>query len=881
MFIFGMSSPTRPLLTFQRLGACRVIIVRGDAHRLNNSVQGGWDASHLQATEDRSANGVISSRDGVPGIESRGSYNSAVVRRQNQSASSEALDSPNATTTVHVITSILPSGTAQILPSKSPCTTGIINTVLETQGRSTKPPLITNSIQKPTSLLSPVSATFAAAIPLKVNMAAADVFADPIATTAPPSQISKRTDHPVPRLGIAWTTPLSTNKFYANKFLGSQTAPSFLHPYSVAWAKGGGSSKSWGLYISHIDPKQRVYGPASAQTGAASYFINPIGIQSVCISAKELGSSTTLTTDQLTAFSVRVSLHPSAQATSAIQFPLVQGSAFVTAVFNGAHPLIQSGVFFRSITRAAKDPKPGVAKYKLLLEDGNTWFVYAYRTKGDALDLQVVNNGLAQAKSPFYGIIQVAKDPGNGEALYDQACGAYATGVQLSGSASGTKGTYTFSFSKAGMSGSKLAMFALPHHQASFDATTKAAMSQVKLQTTTKGVAVAVLADSWTMVESALPTNMGFLPWLPGSGSKSAISQSTKAAIHKIAAQEVSENMQQQTNLNSMYFSGKALAKFAGIVLTINDLLGDKALAQAGLTQLKQAFSLFASNKQQFPLVYESAWGGVVSSASYKTGDSGADFGNTYYNDHHFHYGYFIYTAAVIAHLDPSWIAGNKDYVNTLVRDVANPSSKDKFFPMWRNFDWYHGHSWAHGLYEVLDGKDQESSSEDVMHVYAIKMWGQVIGDKNMEARGNIQLAIMARSLPSYYLYTSDNTVQPSQFIGNKVAGILFENKIDHTTYFGTNIEYIEGIHMLPLLPCTALTRSSRFVKEEWQTYFSNGRADQVAGGWRGILYGNYATVDPKAAYNFFSATNFDPSWLDGGASRTWYLAYSAALAGL
>jgi endo-1,3(4)-beta-glucanase len=170
-------------------------------------------------------------------------------------------------------------------------------------------------------------------------------------------------------------------------------------------------------------------------------------------------------------------------------------------------------------------------------------------------------------------------------------------------------------------------------------------------------------------------------------------------------------------------------------MMTINDLLGDTALAKTGLDTLKTAFARFAKNQQEYPLVYESAWGGVVSSATYVTGNSGEDFGNTYYNDHHFHYGYFIYTAAVIGHLDSTWISANKDYVNMLVRDVANPSTQDKYFPVWRNYDWFHGHSWAHGLFETFDGKDQESSSEDVMHVYAIKMWASVIGDDNMEAR--------------------------------------------------------------------------------------------------------------------------------------------------
>lgn len=157
-------------------------------------------------------------------------------------------------------------------------------------------------------------------------------------------------------------------------------------------------------------------------------------------------------------------------------------------------------------------------------------------------------------------------------------------------------------------------------------------------------------------------------------------------------------------------------------------------------------------------------------------------------------------------------------------------------------------------------------------------MWGRTIGDSNLEARGNLQLAIQARSLQNYYLYTADNEIEPANFIGNKAAGILFENKIDHTTYFGTNIEFIQGIHMLPLLPSSALTRTSTFVQEEWDVYFSNGRADAAEGGWKGVLYANYALTNPKAAYQFFSQDDFDVSWLDGGASRTWYLALAAGM---
>lgn len=50
----------------------------------------------------------------------------------------------------------------------------------------------------------------------------------------------------------------------------------------------------------------------------------------------------------------------------------------------------------------------------------------------------------------------------------------------------------------------------------------------------------------------------------------------------------------------------QALAKFGQIIYVLNEMLGEAGLAQAGLTKLKTAFSVFVSNKQKYPLVYES-----------------------------------------------------------------------------------------------------------------------------------------------------------------------------------------------------------------------------------------------------------------------------------
>jgi endo-1,3(4)-beta-glucanase len=309
------------------------------------------------------------------------------------------------------------------------------------------------------------------------------------------------------------------------------------------------------MSIQHIDDNQKVFGP-DPSANPVRYFINPSGIQSIVLSALELGGSTNISMDSLTTFSANVNLLSGADSSIAITFPLVQGMSFVTGIFKGSTPILQTGVLFRSIVKEPINPKPNVTKYTIILNDGKTWLLYAYSPTGSPLLLTLVNNGLAQATSSFNGIIQIAKDPGNGQALYDAACGAYPTSATLSGGVSDTTGSYTLAFSKEGLNDTDLVMFALPHLVESFSPQTMAQITDLKLDTTTKGQATAVKADSWTMVEN-LPTTLGFAPWSPSTGTTGSFSAGTIAAIHSIAANEVSENMASQTDLNSMYFSGK------------------------------------------------------------------------------------------------------------------------------------------------------------------------------------------------------------------------------------------------------------------------------------------------------------------------------------
>ncbi|OQE75616.1 hypothetical protein PENNAL_c0072G08725 [Penicillium nalgiovense] len=713
-----------------------------------------------------------------------------------------------------------------------------------------------------------------------------DIF-QPVATGPIPANIKSRDDHPVQNEHANATDPIATNKFYAGLFLGSQTNATFTQPYSLAWSKGGGSLKSWGMIVSHVQPHMVAYGPPNNKIpgNPVQYYINPVGLQHLILSATELGQSSIMDVEQPKAFSAHAVIKSSPGSAQQITFPVVQGMGYTTAVYNDMEPLIESGVFFRKVVSAGS-PRTGIFKYQVFLDDDTTWLLYATPADGNDPKFKLVSKTRLRGPKGFSGTIQVAKNPAgkSGEKFYDNSSGVYPVAGEISGSLTDDVGTYTFSWTKAGkdIKGTPLIMFALPHHVHSFDGQTKGRLTDIHLRTTTKGNSTAVIGESWTMVEKNLPIDIGFAPWSTTDGSAHELSAAAQHAIIQAAPHELKQNISEQTDLNSMYYSGKALSKFATLVYTVNQLGNNVELATDAFQTLKESFDLFVQNKQQFPLAYDTIWKGVVSTAGYN-GDLNQDFGNTAYNDHHFHYGYFVQAAAIIGSLDPSWLAANKEWVNMLVRDAGNSVANDPHFPFSRSFDWYNGHSWAKGLFESFDGKDQESTSEDTMFAYAIKMWGKTTGDASMEARGNIMLGILGRSLHNYFLMEDDNENQPANFIANKVTGILFENKVDHTTYFGANLEFIQGIHMLPLMPHSPFTRRKEFVRQEWEAMFAENAstpASKVEGGWRGVLYANLALIDPKAAWEFFAQPNFDYSWIDGGASRTWYLAFVAGLGG-
>jgi endo-1,3(4)-beta-glucanase len=71
-----------------------------------------------------------------------------------------------------------------------------------------------------------------------------------------------------------------------------------------------------------------------------------------------------------------------------------------------------------------------------------------------------------------------------------------------------------------------------------------------------------------------------------------------------------------------------------------------------------------------------------------------------------FHWGYFVYAAAVVAKSDPGWTQTYYAHIMDLIRDFANPAT-DSYYPVTRMKDWYAGHSWASGIVEFAGNEFQ------------------------------------------------------------------------------------------------------------------------------------------------------------------------------
>lgn len=403
----------------------------------------------------------------------------------------------------------------------------------------------------------------------------------------------------------------------------------------------------------------------------------------------------------------------------------------------------------------------------------------------------------------------------------------------------------------------------------------------------TKGHMQALKGDRWELhVDLSVAESLGFLPELPeGSLRRDEL----KSEVLK-SYQYMKEFARHRSMMlaGGFYTSGKGFQKVAVVCLLLEEFFGvESNLTQDCADWLSSAFLCYydpgadSQECQNAPAsYYDEDWGGIVERSGWDKATCNVDYGNACFNDHHYHFGYFVVSAAILAKLQPSVLENQRfvSYVDTLIRDTANPSSEDPYFPQFRTFDWFDLHSWSHGIVPSHDGKDQESTSEELNLLYGLMLWGR-IRNPALERLGATMLTLAAHSVSEIFLMKDGNHFHPADFVKNRVTGVFLQGKVDYTTWFGSNPEHIHGIQMLPLSPALQLTRTRSFCQQEWDSILSQVKLGSVTKAWASVLLtGSIAILDPDTAFE--KLKQIDETDFDSGLSRAWALYWASSKPG-
>lgn len=316
------------------------------------------------------------------------------------------------------------------------------------------------------------------------------------------------------------------------------------------------------------------------------------------------------------------------------------------------------------------------------------------------------------------------------------------------------------------------------------------------------------------------------------------------------------------------YYYGKNLSKYANLIPVADNIENDtkKRLLLATLkAELSIWFTYKGQTKKYF--AYDTTWGGLIGIGN----PSEDSFGSEKYNDHNFHYGYYIYTAALIAMYDESFVKDYGGMVELLIKDIANTTRNDSDFPYMRNFDFYESHCWANGMGGIHnDGIDIESSSEAMNAWAAIYMWGIATQKQEYIDLGLYLYTSEYQAIKNYFFVTGSNSAVKEIFdnAGYKKTsfGILFGGVCKYDLHWVPSHKdrEIKGIQLLPMTPSMLyLGYDSEYFKDFYNEMESNSDDYYWNDIWTRFLSMSDANIgysnNAQEAWSSFSS-HHDPS---------------------
>ncbi|TMW63185.1 hypothetical protein Poli38472_002126 [Pythium oligandrum] len=665
---------------------------------------------------------------------------------------------------------------------------------------------------------------------------------------------------------------IPTNNWWGNMIAYDKSTaiqPVWSNPYALQVVA---DKAPYGLAVSY-PYRSRVSGGNSGNENAIRYYAHGI-VREFMFSAAEFSAKPTFQVVDWADIGVKVQLK---SGSGTMESNLVSGMSYVSARYSGGlSPKLVSVASIQSVNGQSPGTITG-SKFEIVYNSGQKWVVYSLSSDGETekpITLTVEGGSTLKSTGAFDGLLRVALAVDSAWVpILDKHKSCVVEGASV---AIDSDTSYAFNWKTSGNCASGLLHYAMKHQALTIDTSSASAVDGMIAQSSTRGGFQALVTSgsstSWKFKETQEVAE----DFYPGRKIPSSVVAEQRILDH------LKSDIQSDWSIpvgGSYYFNGKAAQKYASLCLMANDasIVGqDKSLLSTCLSKLRTVMMPFVSNSWTNKLQYDLVYGGIVSSEGFKKNDLGADFGNTMYNDHHFHYGYWLYTSAIINYLDPSWseLPRLNAMANLLARDVANFDTNDQFFPRFRSFDWFRGHSYSHGVTPFADGKDQESTSEDINFSFALYLLGKTTNNQAMATVGKLMARVNAHAIRTYFLIEDANQIHPTNFRPNKVTGIFFDNKVDYATWFSADKHCIHGIQMIPITPMTEFVRTKQFVKEEWDEVLGKTpivTKEDTSNSWLSLLYANYAVVNKQRAMSVLQKTK-----MDDGLTRAWAL-YMAA----
>ncbi len=241
-------------------------------------------------------------------------------------------------------------------------------------------------------------------------------------------------------------------------------------------------------------------------------------------------------------------------------------------------------------------------------------------------------------------------------------------------------------------------------------------------------------------------------------------------------------------------------------------------------------------------------------------------FGSEQLNDHHFHYGYFIYAAAVLARYDDDFAAKYKPMVGALIEDIAGFGEVGSL-PRLRVFDTYTGHSWASGYGDFADGNNQESSSEAVLAWYASYLWSLATQDDILAERSLWLYSLETTAAKNFWLepvHTTGEVYEP------ELVSIVWGGKRDSTTFFSPEPRASLGIQLIPMSPGHDYLRGTDDSIREAHLEWAQAEGDLLTGQFADYLIMYKALSGKEAALEAFGNLQL-PSYDSANSSAYTY----------